>query len=207
VARGREEVHVDARDLVAAELDPARAGAVAAGGLALPADPGDQLVSHHARRALGEHPGLGRAHARDVAHRVDPREASGQRPRIDGDPAALRQAGLLDDHLRPVHRDVSLVRAVIGHDAPGFRVDRGDGLLAEPDVGHREVAVGKANGLRRPLAEHDVQLREAEHEGVRAIDQGDADLVTRRARGAGRELEATEAGPEHEHGRGHGREG
>jgi len=105
------------------------------------------------------------------------------------------------------HQNVSLVRAVIGHDAPGFRVDRGDGLLAEPDVGHREVAVGKANGLRRPLAEHDVQLREAEHEGVRAIDQGDVDLVTQLAREAGRELEAAEAGPEHEHGRGHGRDG
>jgi len=58
VAGGREEIHVDARDLLVSELDVARAGAVVAGRLALAADPGDQLVCHHARRTLGKHPGL-----------------------------------------------------------------------------------------------------------------------------------------------------
>src|SRR5881396_3819433 len=48
VARAREEVHVDARDLVVAELDVARALAVVAGGSALLADPRDQVVGHDA---------------------------------------------------------------------------------------------------------------------------------------------------------------
>ena len=80
-------------DLVVAELDVARAGAVVAGRLRLAADPRDQLVGHDARRALGEHAGLRRADARHVAHRVDVREPRRERARIDRDPSVLRQAG------------------------------------------------------------------------------------------------------------------
>jgi len=94
--------------------------------------------------------------------------------------------------------------AEVGHDVPGVGVDRGDGLLPEPHVGRCEVAVGQADGLERLSAEHHIELREAEHEGVRAIDQGDLDLVTQFLREAGGKLEATETGTEHEYGRGHG---
>src|SRR2546428_528514 len=49
MAGGRVEVHVHAPDLVAAELDVARTGAVVAGRLAGSADPRDHVVGDGAR--------------------------------------------------------------------------------------------------------------------------------------------------------------
>ena len=83
------------------------------------------------------------------------------------------------------HQDVRLVGAAIGRDAPPVGVDRGDGLLQEPDVRRRDLSVGQAHRRRGLLPEHHVQLREAEHERVGAIDQGDLDLVAQLLRAAG----------------------
>ena len=349
MARGREEVHVDPRDPPIAELDVARAGAVEARRLLGAADPGDQLIGHDAGGALGEHPRLRRADARDVAHRVHAREPGGEGVGIDGDPPVFRHA-CVDDHGRsPVHRDpqeqvarkaravvedrvarvrvqrrhpvagdeldaalaerseerlrgrrrrrdrgaerddhldpdvvadaalaqvlveqdrglarcrwalergaadaddrrsrrergepaaeglgagdrvelvaglgqtgrgrevvvgpqghhddVGFVGVEVGHDAPSLRVDRGDRLLPEPDPRVGDLLVRDADGLRFPLPEQHVELREAEHERVGAIDQGDLDLVAELLREPTREFETAEACTEDEHRGRHG---
>ena len=280
------------------------------------------MGGHHAPLALGEHPGLGRAHARDVAHRVDAREAGGQGSLIDGDPAFLCHPGGLHDRRYYVNGDaqeqvegeapavveqrlvrvrvqgrdpavgqeldvslgegrqdrlrgggrrrdrraerdhdldpdvvanaalaqelvqqerrlagrrralergsahsddrragperwedlakglgarhgvelvaglhqarrrcelivgaeghdqnVGLVGVEVGHHTPPDRVNLGDGLLAEAHLRRCDRAVAEVDDIGCPLPEHHVQLREAEYEGVGAIDQRDIDLV------------------------------
>ena len=80
-----------------------------------------------------------------------------------------------------------------------LRVDRGDRLPQHAHARLRDVAVGQAHGVGRRAAEHHVELREAEHEAVVLVDQRHVDVVAERLRQRRAELEAAEAGPEHEH--------
>ena len=61
-------------------------------------------VGDDRRLALGEHAGLRRADARDVADRVDAREAGLEGDRVDGDPAVDAHARLGDDRGHAVRR-------------------------------------------------------------------------------------------------------
>ena len=83
-------------------------------------------------------------------------------------------------------------------------MDLRDGFLPEPYVGRGDVVVAEADGRGRALAEHHVQLREAEHERIRAVDQRDLDLLADLLGQPSGELEAAEAGTENENGGGHG---
>jgi hypothetical protein len=60
--------------------------------------------------------------------------------------------------------DVGVVGARIGDHATGLWIDRGDRLLAELDAGLRDVVVGDPHVGGSEATEHDVELREAEHE-------------------------------------------
>ena len=65
----------------------------------------------------------------------------------------------------------------VGRDAPGAGVDHGDGLLPEPHTRRRELGVRQPHFVRLLLSEHHVELREPEHERVRAVDQRDLHLI------------------------------
>ena len=102
------------------------------------------------------------------------------------------------------HEDVRLVDAGVGGDAARHRVDLRDRLPPEPDA-VADGRVGRADRFRRAAAERHVQLLEAEHEGVGAVDEGDVHGVTQLGDETGRELQATESGAEHEDGGAHPR--
>ena len=105
--------------------------------------------------------------------------------------------------------DVGVVGVLVGDHAAGGWVDGGDELLAEVDAGLVDGGVGGADVGAGLAAEHELELREAEDEGVVLVDEGDADLVAELLREAGGELEATEAGAEDDDvcGIGHGASG
>ena len=82
----------------------------------------------------------------------------------------------------------------LGRHVAGGRVDRGDALLAELDARLRELAVRDPDRGRIRTAEEDVELPEAEREGVVLVDQRDANLVGERVGEAARQLQPAEPG-------------
>ncbi len=118
--------------------------------------------------------------------------------RIELVAAFLESWGGLDVQVRPEgdHQDVGLVDALVGDDALALGVDGEHRLLTELDVGLGDVAVAQPDFVQAPPAEHHVELREAEDEGVALVDQGDPDLVPEPLGEPGRQLEAAEPGPE-----------
>ena len=92
-------------------------------------------------------------------------------------------------------QDVGLVDAAVGGHAPRLGIDRGDRLLQEAHAGLGDVAVREADRVGRRPAEHHVELRVPEDEGVVLVDQGHVDVVAERLRQHGRELETSETRP------------
>jgi hypothetical protein len=125
----------------------------------------------------------------------------GARHRIELVAAGDESRGRVDVVIGPQRddQDVGLVPVEIRHHLPPGGIDRGDGFLTEPDVRLREVAVVQPNGIGRLLAEHHVELREAEHERVGPIDQRDVDLIAELLRQPGRQFQPAETGSEDEH--------
>ena len=72
---------------------------------------------------------------------------------------------------------VGVVGACVGGDAFCCGIDGGDCLLQEADAGLDEVAVGQADCVELGVAEHNVELGEAEYEGIALVDQGHVDLI------------------------------
>jgi hypothetical protein len=91
------------------------------------------------------------------------------------------------------HEDVRLVRAGIRGDLPGGGIDRGDRLAPEGHAGLHEIAVRHSHGFERGTTEEDVELRKAEHERVRLVDEGDLYAVAQGLREGRAELEPPEA--------------
>src|SRR3954469_9635768 len=89
--------------------------------------------------------------------------------------------------------DIRLVGAPVRLHPPRFGIDRGDGLAQEADSGFVDVGVGQADLLGRRPAEHHVELRVAEDEGVVLVDQRDAGVAAERLGQESRELETAEA--------------
>jgi hypothetical protein len=75
------------------------------------------------------------------------------------------------------HEEVGVVRAGVGRDPTGGGIDPGNRLLAELDAVLGDVAVGQPNVVGGLPTEHDIELREAEVEGVVTVQQRDADGV------------------------------
>src|SRR5207302_6560004 len=92
-----EEVDVDAANAAFAELDVTRAAPEVAFGRIAAADLRDDALRDDARGTLGEHARLGYACGGDVADRVHPVVARGERREVDGDVPLLGQAARDDD--------------------------------------------------------------------------------------------------------------
>ena len=75
---------------------------------------------------------------------------------------------------------VGLVSSAIGDDVPGFRIDRGNRLLAELHSRHRHVPIQAADLRPGATAEQHVQLREPEDERIVSVEQRDIHLVGQR---------------------------
>jgi hypothetical protein len=101
------------------------------------------------------------------------------------------------------HQDVAGERTGVRLHLPGRRVDGGHLRLHELHAGLGELPVGMVHGGVRRATEHDVELREPEHEPVTLVDQHDVDPVAELLGQPGGELEAPEPGAEddHPHGR------
>src|SRR5262249_51370598 len=95
-------------------------------------------------------------------------------------------------------QDVCVEFTVVGRDALGDRIDLTNRRLNEPYAGLGEVTVRVTDRRRRRAPEHDVELREAEHEAVALIDQDDIDIPANLRRTPGGKLEAAEASAEHD---------
>jgi hypothetical protein len=90
------------------------------------------------------------------------------------------------------------VRAHVGGDSPGHRVDPRDGLLPELDGLLDNVAVVQPYVVGGLSAEHHVELRVSEVPGVVAVEQRDADRVAHRLREPRREFQSSEAGAQNQ---------
>src|SRR4030095_16658278 len=84
--------------------------------------------------------------------------------------------------------------------------DRRNGLAPKADAFFVEPVVGQADRRKFRAAEHDVELGVAEHERVALVDQRRVDRGAERLRQQGAELEAAEAGAEHDDAHCHGME-
>ena len=62
------------------------------------------------------------------------------------------------------------------------------------------MRVGDTHARQILAAEHEVELREAEYEGIAAVDDRDVDLVGHLVRQHGRQFQAGEPGAQYEHG-------
>ena len=96
---------------------------------------------------------------------------------------------------RPARRPRS---AGVGLDPARCRIDGPDRGLHEPHAGLDQSRYGCRDRLGRRAAEHDVELGEAEDESVGPVDQDDVDVVTELVGQPRRQLEAAEAGAQHE---------
>ena len=92
--------------------------------------------------------------------------------------------------------EVRVVDTGVRGDPPGGGVEAGHRLLAEIDAVLVDLAVVQSHVVGRSPAEHHVELGVAEDERVVAVQQRDADRVLERLGEPGRQLQATEAGPE-----------
>ena len=97
-----------------------------------------------------------------------------------------------DDH------DVGVERARIGLDAARRWIDRSDRGLHEAHAGLHQVCVGMGHCIGDRPAEHHVELREAEDEAVRLVDEHDLRVVADRFGQGRRELQPTETGAENQ---------
>ncbi len=93
---------------------------------------------------------------------------------------------------------IGLVLTRIRRDATCFGIDGRDGLAEKAHARLRHRRVGKPHRFRLGVAEHDVELRIAEHESVPALDERHARVRPERLGETGRDLEAAEAGAEDE---------
>ena len=94
------------------------------------------------------------------------------------------------------HEEVAFVGPLIGDDPLVHRIDGAHRLLEEVDVRPGDVPVGEADPFSGLPSEHDVELREAEDEGVALVDQRDVHIVAKCLGEPSRQLEPSEAGPE-----------
>ena len=84
------------------------------------------------------------------------------------------------------------MHAAVRRHPPGLGVDRRDRLTQQANARLGERGIRQAHLGGRRLAEHHVELRVAEDEGVGAVDQRDARLVAERRRQERRQLETAE---------------
>ena len=94
--------------------------------------------------------------------------------------------------------DVAGKRAHVGVDAPGLRVDRADGGLDHPQSWLVDGPVGVKHLGGPPLAEHDVEFGEPEHEAVGLVHQDDVRVLAQRRGQRRRQFQAAKARPEHQ---------
>jgi hypothetical protein len=78
------------------------------------------------------------------------------------------------------HQIISLKLALVRCDAAFRRINRGDGLLQHSHAGLGEVLVGQAHRMRLGMAEHHVELGEAENEMIALVDQCEFDGIAER---------------------------
>ena len=110
--------------------------------------------------------------------------------------AARREAGRRVHVVVGAHghdEEVRVVGAGVRGHPPGGGVDAGHRLLAELDTLLVDVAVVQPHLVGGLPAEHHLELGEAEHERVVAVQQRDADRVLERLGEPRRQLQATEA--------------
>ena len=89
--------------------------------------------------------------------------------------------------------DVGVVGGNVGDDSAMFGIDGRHGLLTELDSGLVDGAIRVPHFGYLAAPEHDIELREAEHERVALVDEGDANLVGDRFGQPGYELETAES--------------
>ena len=87
----------------------------------------------------------------------------------------------------------------------GHRVDGLDRGLQEPHARLHDVGVAVVHVVGGRLAEHDVELREAEDEAVGSVDEHDIGVVTQRLRQPRRQLQPPEPRSQDEYAHGRGR--
>ena len=92
------------------------------------------------------------------------------------------------------HQVVAIVRAGIGGHATGRRVDGGHRFAQQAHAGLDEVAIRMAHRVERGVAEHHVELGEAEDERVALVDQRHLHLIAQRLRQDRAQLHAGKAG-------------
>ena len=78
------------------------------------------------------------------------------------------------------HQIVGFELALVRGDAAFRRINRGDGLLQHSHAGLGEVLEGQAHRMRLGMAEHHVELGEAENEMIALVDQCDFDGIAER---------------------------
>ena len=94
------------------------------------------------------------------------------------------------------HQDVGLERLGVGDHSPGHRVQGLDCRADEADTGPDHVGIPVEHVIGGGAAKHHVELREAEHEPVRLVDQHHLSAVAEAFRQQAREFQAAEASPE-----------
>jgi len=94
------------------------------------------------------------------------------------------------------HEDVGVEAARRGADVAAVGIDSDDGVLDEIDARLDELRVRQSHGFWRRPAEHHVELRVAEDEGVGSVDQRHVHVVRDVLGEDGGEFHATEPRPE-----------